>query len=199
MPSPLTITKRQLTLTTHRIHTLPVVVLMPHSRCNCRCVMCDIWKANRNGSTLTSADLERHLDDFRRLGVRQVVLSGGEALMHPNLFALCDVLKTLDVKITLLSTGLLMKRLENIIRLYGYSKLRECVQFSHPSIPFAHTTVGSTTGEGGDYRLPGFRKARDDKILFKPKCRNTQIVITAKLKLGQRVKNTGRLAFLSEL
>ena len=49
MPSPRDIAKRQLTLTTHRIHTLPVVALMPHSRCNCRCVMCDIWKANRNG------------------------------------------------------------------------------------------------------------------------------------------------------
>ena len=110
MPSPVDIAKRRLTLTTHRIHTLPVVVLMPHSRCNCRCVMCDIWKANRNGYTLAAADLEAHLDDLQRLRVRQVVLSGGEALMHPNLFVLCDVLKSLDVKITLLSTGLLLKR-----------------------------------------------------------------------------------------
>ena len=110
MLSPLDIAKRRLTLTTHRIHTLPVVVLMPHSRCNCRCVMCDIWKANRNGYTLSPADLEAHLDDFRRLHVRRVVLSGGEALMHPNLFVLCDLLKRLDIKITLLSTGLLLKR-----------------------------------------------------------------------------------------
>ena len=110
MPSPLDIAKRQLTLTTHRVHALPVVVLMPHSRCNCRCVMCDIWKANRNGYTLAPTDLEAHLGDFRRLRVRRVVLSGGEALMHPNLFALCAVLKTLDIKITLLSTGLLLKR-----------------------------------------------------------------------------------------
>ncbi len=110
MISPVEITKRQLTLTTHRIHTLPVVVLMPHSRCNCRCVMCDIWKANRNGYELSPDDLAAHLDDFRKLNVRWVVLSGGEALMHPNLFALCDLLKDLDIKITLLSTGLLLKR-----------------------------------------------------------------------------------------
>ena len=110
MHSPLDIAKRQLTLTTHRIHTLPVVVLMPHSRCNCRCVMCDIWKANRNGYELSRDDLAAHLDDFRRLNVRWVVLSGGEALMHPNLFALCGLLKNLDIKITLLSTGLLLKR-----------------------------------------------------------------------------------------
>ena len=83
MPSPLDIAKRQLTLTTHRIHTLPVVVLMPHSRCNCRCVMCDIWQANRNGHELSRDDLAAHLDDFRALNVRWVVLSGGEALMRP--------------------------------------------------------------------------------------------------------------------
>ena len=72
--------------------------------------MCDIWKANRTGETLTTDDLEHHLDDFRRLGVRWVVLSGGEALMHPNLFALCALFKRLGIKITVLSTGLLVKR-----------------------------------------------------------------------------------------
>ncbi len=110
MLSPLDIAKRQLTLTTHRIHTLPVVVLMPHSRCNCRCVMCDIWQANRNGHELSRDDLAAHLDDFRKLNVRWVVLSGGEALMHANLFALCELFKDLDIKITLLSTGLLLER-----------------------------------------------------------------------------------------
>ena len=110
MLSPLDIAKRQLTLTTHRIHTLPVVVLMPHSRCNCRCVMCDIWQANRNGHELSRDDLAAHLDDFRKLNVRWVVLSGGEALMHANLFALCELFKDLAIKVTLLSTGLLLER-----------------------------------------------------------------------------------------
>jgi MoaA/NifB/PqqE/SkfB family radical SAM enzyme len=104
------VTKRQLTLSTHRIHTLPVVVLMPHSRCNCRCVMCDIWKANRNGQEITAEQLRPHLDTFRQLDVRWVTLSGGEALMHSNLWTLCRMLKELDIKITLLSTGLLLKR-----------------------------------------------------------------------------------------
>ena len=27
-----------------RLTRLPILVLEPHSRCNCRCVMCDIWK-----------------------------------------------------------------------------------------------------------------------------------------------------------
>lgn len=89
---------------------MPVVVLMPHSRCNCRCLMCDIWKANRNGRELSDEDLAPHLDDFRKLNVRRVVLSGGEALMHANLWALCARLNALNIKITLLSTGLLLAR-----------------------------------------------------------------------------------------
>lgn len=108
--SPSEVWKHQQTLTTHRIHALPVVVLLPHSRCNCRCVMCDIWQANRAGRELSRDDLAPHLAALRELNVHWVALSGGEALMHSNLWTLCELLKELEVKISLLSTGLLLKR-----------------------------------------------------------------------------------------
>ena len=110
MLSPADAFRRLLSLKTHRLRALPVVVLMPHSRCNCRCVMCDIWKSNRDRRELGREDLEPHLEDFRRLRVRWVVLSGGEALMHSNLWTLCELLAELGIKITLLSTGLLLRR-----------------------------------------------------------------------------------------
>src|SRR5579884_4172432 len=110
MRSPIKVAKRELTLQTHRIFTLPLVVLMAHSRCNCRCVMCDIWRANRHGQEIAPELLARHVEGFRRLGVEWIVLSGGEALMHSNLWALCELLQALPAKITLLSTGLLLKR-----------------------------------------------------------------------------------------
>jgi Fe-coproporphyrin III synthase len=117
MRSPLKIAKRQLTLSTHRIHTLPIVILMPHSRCNCRCVMCDIWRANKNGQEIAPELLAQHIDSFRKLGVEWVVMSGGEALMHSNLWALCEQVKAMPAKITLLSTGLLLKRnAENVVK-----------------------------------------------------------------------------------
>lgn len=118
MLSLLETTQRLLTSTTHRIHTLPVVVLMPHSRCNCRCVMCDIWKANRNGSEISAEQLQPHLETFRTFNVQWVVLSGGEALMHSNLWTLCEALREHGVeKITLLSTGLLLGRYaDNVVR-----------------------------------------------------------------------------------
>lgn len=93
-----------------RLTKIPVVTLMPHSRCNCRCVMCDIWKANSRGASLSLEAVEKLILDFRELGVSWVALSGGEALMHPNLWALCAALKRLPLKITLLSSGLLLAK-----------------------------------------------------------------------------------------
>jgi len=102
--------RRYRTLQTDRISALPIVILMPHSACNCRCVMCDIWKGNPNLRQLTEKDVEGLMDSLRRLGTRQVLMSGGEALLNRNFFALCDILRREDIRITLLSTGLLLGR-----------------------------------------------------------------------------------------
>ncbi len=93
----------------HRIKSLPVLVLNIHSRCNCRCVMCDIWKTTESRE-LTGADLERQLDSIRHLGVRWVVLTGGEPLLHSHLDRLVAILRKESIRITLLTTGLLLKR-----------------------------------------------------------------------------------------
>jgi Fe-coproporphyrin III synthase len=87
----------------------PILILYPHSRCNCRCVMCDIWKTT-DAQEITVADLDRHAADFESLGVRWVVFSGGEPLMHSDLFRLCARLRPLGVRLTILSTGLLLEK-----------------------------------------------------------------------------------------
>jgi len=105
------ITRRVVSRRTHRIHSLPILTLMPHEGCNCRCVMCDIWKANANGVTLDADEVRAQVDAIGDLRVRWVVLSGGEALLHPNLWTMCRVLREAGVtRITLLSTGLLLER-----------------------------------------------------------------------------------------
>lgn len=71
--------------------------------------MCDIWKANHDKRELSAETLSRHIGAFRRLGVKEVALSGGEALMHPNLWALCAELRSIGIKISLLSTGITLK------------------------------------------------------------------------------------------
>lgn len=102
----------------HLVASMPILVLNVHNRCNCRCVMCDIWK--REGvSEITAADLERHRESLRRLAIRWVVLSGGEPLLHGDLGALCRFLRQMDIRTTLLTTGLLLaKRCADISDLF---------------------------------------------------------------------------------
>jgi MoaA/NifB/PqqE/SkfB family radical SAM enzyme len=72
--------------------------------------MCDIWKGNNIVKQLEEADIDKMLASLRELNTKVVVMSGGEALMHPNFFRLCEIIKSLNIKITLLSTGLLLKK-----------------------------------------------------------------------------------------
>ncbi|MDB5221367.1 MAG: Radical domain protein [Chitinophagaceae bacterium] len=101
--------KRYRTLQTDTITALPIVILMPHSACNCRCVMCDIWKGNKNLKQLTEPDITGLLSSLKKFGTKQVVMSGGEALLNPNFFRFCRILQQENIKVTLLSTGLTLK------------------------------------------------------------------------------------------
>lgn len=101
---------RYRTLLTDRIKALPIVILMPHSACNCRCIMCDVWKDNKNLKQLTEKDIEGLLNSLRKFGTRQVLMSGGEALLNTNFFRFCEILNNENIKVTLLSTGLTIKK-----------------------------------------------------------------------------------------
>jgi MoaA/NifB/PqqE/SkfB family radical SAM enzyme len=101
--------ERSSDLERHRVSSLPILVIHAHSSCNCRCVMCDIWKTNENRA-LRPADLEPHLASIRRLGVRWVVFSGGEPLLNTELASLCSILKAENIHLTLLTTGLLLAK-----------------------------------------------------------------------------------------
>jgi MoaA/NifB/PqqE/SkfB family radical SAM enzyme len=71
--------------------------------------MCDIWKTDTR-QEISREQLERWLPDFEKLKVRWVVLSGGEPLMHSDLFGLCALLRQKRIRITLLTSGLLLER-----------------------------------------------------------------------------------------
>jgi MoaA/NifB/PqqE/SkfB family radical SAM enzyme len=79
--------------------------------------MCDIWRVTGKRE-ISPAAVASWLPEWRRLGVTRVVLSGGEPLMHSALWDLCAPLHQAGIGITLLSTGLLLKR--NAARVVEY-------------------------------------------------------------------------------
>jgi radical SAM protein with 4Fe4S-binding SPASM domain len=91
-----------------RLVSLPLLVLYLTDGCNSRCVTCDIWKNPRRSMR---ADLiDGLLHDAAALGVRWVVLSGGEAMQHPEWATIADRFRALGTRLMLLTNGLLVRR-----------------------------------------------------------------------------------------
>jgi MoaA/NifB/PqqE/SkfB family radical SAM enzyme len=94
-------------LAAQRVRALPVLVIFPHNQCNCRCVMCDIWRV-REAQQITPADLELQMASIRELGVKWVVFSGGEPQLNEKWSCLARMLRAAGSRITLLTAGLLL-------------------------------------------------------------------------------------------
>lgn len=88
---------------------LPIVILLLKSSCNCRCSMCDIW-LDKTGREMPLSLIETMLDQMHALQTREIVLSGGEPLMHSEAEKICREIKSRGLRLTLLTTGLLLKR-----------------------------------------------------------------------------------------
>ncbi len=92
-----------------KLSTLPILLLHVHESCNCRCLMCDIWQKT-DGKELDLVEFARNRDSITKLGVREVVLTGGEALLHRGFEQLCGFLHDCGARVTLLTTGLLLSK-----------------------------------------------------------------------------------------
>jgi Fe-coproporphyrin III synthase len=178
---------RYRTLQTNKISSLPIVILMPHSSCNCRCVMCDIWKGNNNLKQLHETDIESLLTSLSKFGTKQVVMSGGEALLNPNFFRFCEILKREKIKITLLSTGLTIKKNASalvkwvddiIVSLDGDEHLHDSIR----NIPGAFRKVQDGIREirslDAGYRMSG------RSVIHKQNFRNWSGIIQAAKEIG---------------
>jgi Fe-coproporphyrin III synthase len=91
-----------------QVFRVPVVVISLHEGCNCRCVMCDIWKIAAPRE-LAFEHLERQLDSFEKFGVRWVALSGGEPQRHHHFADFTAALRRRAIRVTLLTAGVLLE------------------------------------------------------------------------------------------
>src|ERR1700739_4427091 len=80
------------------IVTLPILLLHVHEHCNCRCLMCDIWQ-RKDGKELDLEDFRRHKESLVRLGVREVVFTGGEPLLHRGFESICLFFRECGIRI----------------------------------------------------------------------------------------------------
>jgi MoaA/NifB/PqqE/SkfB family radical SAM enzyme len=97
-----------LNLMSDRLVTLPLLILYLTDGCNSRCVTCDIWRNPRRNMPLSLARALAEAVDA--VGVRWVLLSGGEAMQHPEWPAIAAMFHERGVRVLLLTNGLLVRR-----------------------------------------------------------------------------------------
>ncbi|MFQ3534355.1 MAG: radical SAM protein [Aggregatilineales bacterium] len=97
-----------LNLNSDRLHALPLLVLYLTDGCNSRCLSCHIWQAPRRDMPLPLA--LRLAEEAPTLGVRYVLLSGGEATQHPHWARIAQAFRARGVRVGLLTNGILLKR-----------------------------------------------------------------------------------------
>jgi Fe-coproporphyrin III synthase len=100
--------KKLLNLTGNRLYSLPLVVLYLTDGCNSRCISCDIWRNPRRNMPMDL--VESIAATCSELGIRWILLSGGEAMQHPNWAEIAQRFRQEGVQIMLLTNGLLLRK-----------------------------------------------------------------------------------------
>jgi MoaA/NifB/PqqE/SkfB family radical SAM enzyme len=93
-----------------RMGALPLVILYLTQHCNSRCVTCDYWKLPPKRMEL--ALVRRLAKELRALGTREVMLSGGEPLLHPEWPEIARLLREAGCRVVIVTNGLLLARYE---------------------------------------------------------------------------------------
>lgn len=100
--------KHLLNLLGDHLRTLPILVLYLTDGCNSRCVTCDIWRNPRRNMSMEL--VEALASEVQTLAVRWVVLSGGEAMQHPQWANIARRLRAEGARVSLLTNGLLLRK-----------------------------------------------------------------------------------------
>lgn len=101
-------------LMSDHLRSLPLLVLYLTDGCNSKCAMCDIWKAPRRNMDMRM--VEHLAASSKKLGTQLILLSGGEAMQHPEWPTIAQYFRAAGSKIWLLTNGLLLrKQAEDVI------------------------------------------------------------------------------------
>ncbi len=89
-----------------RVVPKPVMMVWEATyRCPARCLSCNRWRIGASDTELTSAEAKRLVDDAFALGVRLLVVSGGDPLMRGDVITLGGYARARGMLTVLCTTG----------------------------------------------------------------------------------------------
>ena len=145
-----------LNLLSDRLRSLPILTLYLTDGCNSRCVTCDIWRNPRRNMAM--ALIESIAAQIKPLGIRWIVLSGGEAMQHPEWAAAARLFREQGAVVMLLTNGLLLrKQIDDVI-----TSVDEVIVSLDGGTPATYQAIRGV--DGFDLILEGIRLVREAGI-----------------------------------
>ena len=139
----------------------PVVIWNLIRRCNLTCKHCYTTSADISfPGELTTAEIYTVMDDLKNFKVPVLILSGGEPLLHPDIFAISQKAKSMGFYVALSSNGTLITK-ENIEKIVEINY--QYVGVSLDGIGATHDKFRQKQGSFAD-SLAGIRLLRENGI-----------------------------------
>ena len=103
-----------------KYNTFPIMpkrlVLMITRNCNLQCRFCDIAHVENRSKNLKKEDAFKIIDSAACFGIKKIILTGGEPLLHPQFFEIVDFANSRNIEVVLTTNGILIKaNLERIL------------------------------------------------------------------------------------
>ncbi len=87
-----------------------IILDITHS-CNLECRICDIWRTQDNGKNIDIIYIKNILTQAKKLGVKEIALSGGEPLLRKDIFDIFEYARKLMIKdLGVLTNGILVEK-----------------------------------------------------------------------------------------
>ena len=134
------------------------------SRCNLRCPTCQYVLTDpelfENGGVMQFGDYQRILDRYKKY-IKSLTLTGGEVTLHPEMEIFIDYAKSLGLKASAISNGILIKK--------KFSAIKKLDDFNitldaYDEQSFARNRGG--TAKQWDSILAGLQALQEHKIKF---------------------------------
>lgn len=91
--------------------------LMLTKRCNLSCAFCNFPDANYKTEDMPREEAFKAIDSAANLGIKDLEITGGEPLLHPELFEIIDYAKSKSMLVHITTNGILLSRhIEQIAR-----------------------------------------------------------------------------------
>lgn len=88
-------------------------IFLTHSvtaKCNCRCKICNVWRANSKTDDMSTHEIFRMLEEARRLNFVAYIALGGEPLMRPDILEILQHSHDLGLYTSIITNGIYLSK-----------------------------------------------------------------------------------------